>query len=336
MLTAVGCNEVNIWGGGGADNSTRLWLDTFTQVELPRADILLVIDNTGTMADEGCLLSVTYQDWVVELEDLAGQGDNAPTLSWQVAVLTTDMMTPPPAPEDGATVPGGTQGVFRGYTPIVSASTPNWPVSLLTNLGVGSGGEAANEGLESMRSALRSPLIDGANLGFLRPGSHLYVIFISDGDDDSRDYQDQQTGVDQYRAFLEDLRPEGQLHVASFVTTSWEEDGNTPSLTCGPAGGSLVGSRYMELVSSLGGSSYHLQSEIGELLGVVRTEDLRTRRFPLTRPPLEGPVVVWVEDQRQDSAGWILENQELVFVSDASLPPYGATIRVEYLVEVEP
>ncbi|MBK8012413.1 MAG: VWA domain-containing protein [Deltaproteobacteria bacterium] len=193
------------------------------------ADILFVVDNSGSMADEQENLALNFDAFI---RNIAGSGD------YQIAVVTTDLdeggteragvrthqFSPqnPPAQwtsDDSATACSAIQiehGCFRGPDAtlrIVSSSMPaeEQKSVFADNVRVGSCGSGTEQGLAAMLAALEKS--SGCNTGFLRDEANLVIIFVSDENDNS-------TGsVDSFVDAIAAYKPGGyaQVRVASIV-----------------------------------------------------------------------------------------------------------------------
>lgn len=181
------------------------------------ADILFVVDNSGSMADEQANLAANFSAFINEI---AG-----PQNDYRIAVVTTDTSAGNEADgrrqdnfetEPGTGVPALTspnlQGCvatdiptscFRGpnaNTRVIDSKQLDAAAQISTfqdNVQVGSCGSGDEEGLEAMIRALDKSGNGECNEGFLRDEANLVIVLVSDEDDGSDD------NVAQY---LEDLK----------------------------------------------------------------------------------------------------------------------------------
>lgn len=173
-----------------------------------KTDILFVIDDSGSMAQNQANLSANLGVFIDRLATLPIQDD------YQIGVATTDVedftawpnfiqgpMINDPYPR-GALVAvkqdasgNGIAGDFF-YDTTAYASTNGWggprilpkgsPTLLRdfkANALVGTYGSPKEQPFRAARMALTDRIADGTNAGFLRPGARLAVIMISDEDD---------------------------------------------------------------------------------------------------------------------------------------------------------
>jgi hypothetical protein len=158
-------------------------------------DILFVVDNSGSMAEEQASLVNNFQHWVNVLENIEG---GLPNL--HVGVVSADVGAgpfnisgctalgdngalqsaptsegcAPPSDNFISDISDGDGGRIRNYTGTLSES-----FGCIARLGID--GCGFEQPLESMRRALNGS--NPINSGFLRPSANLAVIIISDEDD---------------------------------------------------------------------------------------------------------------------------------------------------------
>ncbi len=138
-------------------------------------DILFVIDNSGSMAEEQRKLRNNFRVFIEELL-------NKDVKDFQIGIITTDLYEKNPQ---------------RGQLIQADSATPKIITSSLTtqqiteaftkNADVGTKGSNFERHFEAVQMALspsvQGGLIDTANKGFLREGALLAIIFVTDEDD---------------------------------------------------------------------------------------------------------------------------------------------------------
>lgn len=167
------------------------------QIEAPlvapqRTDILFVIDNSGSMAEEQDAVAQELPAFVEELKRGAGAGHD-----FQVGVITTavyqqaqvgqqlsyieftdqagKLQAVPEAAADGGTAPG-TEKILTSEDPALVEKFAR----LVKQGTVGSGQETP---FEAVRRAVATDLATTANAGFLRDDARLLVVVVTDEDD---------------------------------------------------------------------------------------------------------------------------------------------------------
>jgi hypothetical protein len=187
--------------GGPVDVQT----DEFKGIGRSSADILWVIDNSGSMSEEQEGIARNAAPFInVALEN---------HVDFRMAVTSTDLD------------PGGLDGRFYpldlSHPRILSSRrdpddlTRDW--TYLINLGTNGSGD--EKGLKAARMALSSPLIDSldmpdtpekfdGNLGFLRRDANLAIVIVSDERDHSYDVAPSPTYWQDYVDFFRNIKGE--------------------------------------------------------------------------------------------------------------------------------
>lgn len=168
------------------------------------ADILFVIDNSGSMADEQENLARNFENFINVLTEASGD--------FQMAIVTTDLSERYPTERAGlrtyqfkASPPytlnlsgtvescsdtGIPHGCFRGSDPakrIIRSTQLNREQQITTfvdNVRVGSCGDGEERGLAAILAALQKTSAGQCNEGFLRSDANLIVIIVSDEEDE--------------------------------------------------------------------------------------------------------------------------------------------------------
>jgi hypothetical protein len=279
--------------------------ERFVQAALPALDLLLVVDDTPSMAAEQAALASALPRLALALAD-AG-------LAWQAGVVTT-------------TMEGPEAGVLQGSPWILTPDTADLATALPALAQVGTAGAEPAAGLAAFSAALLPPLRDGANRGFRRAGAGLHVIVLSDGDDGSDDW----LGPDPVAAAADHLAAEaattGRRAVFSAVV------GPAPAGCSGPGGQALPAARYAALVAATGGTLASIcAGDLAPLADTLAVEAAEyPTRFPLQARPRPATVRVSLDGAPLDS-GWAVESAPPTLVF-ADAPPAGAAIRVRYEV----
>jgi hypothetical protein len=163
--------------------------DASDEIGCERVDLLFVIDNSGSMADEQTNLSNGVPTFISEIQTQLADAD-----SYHVGVITSDAYEyNDGCNEEGALVvaTGGSDssdGVCGPYADGYSYMTENddlgvaFPCAAL----VGTDGDGDERPMQAMQAAL-SPGMNGpdaCNEGFLRDDALLVVVIITDEEDD--------------------------------------------------------------------------------------------------------------------------------------------------------
>jgi len=134
-------------------------------------DILFVIDDSGSMADEQTNLQNNLASFITALRDSPVAND------FQVAVTTTSVSI------WGANTATGEHGSF--VAPVLAGDSPNLVADFQAQVLVGTAGFGKEQPLAAIELALSPALLapGAANEGFLRPGARLAVVILTDEDD---------------------------------------------------------------------------------------------------------------------------------------------------------
>lgn len=143
--------------------------DVFSQDANPKADILLTIDNSCSMAPYQNSLASNFAAFMAYANQVG--------VDYHMAVTTTD---------DGS---GGEQGKFiygsNHPDKILTPSSVNVTSQFAAKVNVGVTGSGSETGLSPSLKALSAPLIATQNAGFLRPDANLGVVVVTDAVDQS-------------------------------------------------------------------------------------------------------------------------------------------------------
>ncbi len=165
-------------------------VQTFTlpAVPNPAVDVLLVVDDSGSMGDDQEVLASNFGAFISRFR--------SENVDFHLGVVTTDMEAP--------------NRSGRLVAPFLTPVTPNLEQAFRSMVLLGSNGSSDERGLDAAHGALSDPLASGPNQGFLRPKTDLAVVVLTDETDHSR------ISPAQFSAFLGSLEapPESTSFVA--------------------------------------------------------------------------------------------------------------------------
>ena len=277
--------------------------ETFVVPATPAMDVLVVVDNSGSMFDNQDRLATNAQSF------MAVADFGASSVDYHMAVLTTDVESP----EDA--------GNLRGTPRVMDRATA--PSQFPARARVGVDGSPYEQGLEAVRLALSPPLVTGANAGFLRDEAGLAIIVVSDEDDGGP------LSVDSYLNFLRGLKAASGASVVVCAITGQVAGcrDNASGDTASPA------QRYEYAVDQTGGISASIcDPDWGtKLQRVGEAALLAGRRFTLTGRPDPATITVDVNNTPR-TTGWSYDAaaNQVRFTSEAGLQP-GQTVVVHYV-----
>jgi hypothetical protein len=251
---STGCNEFNI--------SVPSFTELFQQSPWEKVDVLLVVDNSGSMAP--------YQDKLATDFDVFFEFFAEGEVDWNLGVVHTDGTDP-------------TLGRIRG--PVVTSETPN-PEELFAEIvHVGAQGGGLEVGLESAKRALSQ-----VQQGFPREDASTSVIFVSDEQDSSPE------SVDTYINAFYELHGPRLRHAfnASALTVSELADCTPEQFLA-----SAPGTRYVEVARVTGGITGNLCVDDFEqiVLDLALTTSATLDTFFMRSRPSLSTLVVSIDDE---------------------------------------
>lgn len=277
--------------------------ESWVQEPAAAVDVLWVIDNTPSMAEEQLAVEAAAGAFVGALESAS--------LAWQIGVLNTELDSPE-------------AGRLQGTPWIITARDTNPVESLAAASQVGLSGSGPAGGLGAVSLALDEPLRSTANRGFRRPDAALHVVVFSDGDDES----ELVLGQDPVSAFEQVLAREqdqtGESAQLSVVV-------GDPGAGClGEGGQATPGDRYAAAADASGGAVGSICTAdwagVLEVLGEVSA--VYPSRFPLQAIPAPGSERVTIDGTASDEWSLDLQSAELVF---ANPPQPDSVVRMTYV-----
>ncbi len=296
--------------GTGAGNGDAE--DDFVQSNIPEADILWVIDSSGSMGDKQQILHDNFASFM--------KFAVTQKIDYHIASIDTS------STEWGT----NTHGQIYPLPPstasrIVTPNTQPDPITVATKnvmVGMDAGGESP---FQSAYEALTSPTLNGANAGFLRPEAFLSIIMVGDEDDQSG-----QHSANFYINFFQNLKGAGNQQLISISNITGGDQGcsgNNINASSAPL--------FQQLTRATGGVhedictvdwARALQRISLAAFGGVKTS------FALTGVP--DPSTITVKVDGADAAGlWTYDGvQNSISFDPVAVPPAGSHVIVKYTV----
>jgi hypothetical protein len=305
VCATSGCSEFNLRGEDNVEQDAVSIEETAFQDELAGVDILWVVDDTSSMAQEQSALGSALRGFAEALESAA--------VSWQVGVISTEAS-------------GEDAGVLQGDPWIMTSSTEDLPSALARAAAVGTAGSPPEAGLGAAVLALSEAMLAADNRGFRRPDAALHIVVVSDTDDDSTTL----LGDDPAGAFLsfldEDAANSGRDALFSAVV------GPVPAGCSGNSGSALPAPIYAEVVEATGGTLASIcESDLTAVASsIAESSQVWPSTFALQATPLAGSLRVAVDGVRVDD-GWTEQSDPPAVVFDAPPAP-GAELGFSYEV----
>lgn len=266
-------------------------------------DVLFVIDSGPNMSALQQRLTDRVVFTLLNL-DVVGW-------DYRIAVTTAD------------TTAAGAAGMFVGTPTVLTPQMSNRQTLLENRLEAGQAGSSERTAFDAVELALSSPLINGANAGFLRTDAPLFVFYFSLVDDSST------SNTASHLAFLEGLKAGTNQPV--------QVNAITPTIAgCSLKGGAfgIEGTRFIALsMQTMGTVSNMCGSTWDPALTTLPDEQVR-RSYELSANVVPGSVVVEVDGTPVPSnagANWSYDATEgAVVFTEAGTPTAGADVVIRY------
>ena len=289
LMALLGCSEYDIQGQistpGAKPNPVKLEtpivVDTISQINKPKVDILYIVDNSCSMAEEQYSLSTNFPQFM----NYFLHSD----LDYHIGVTSTDMSGPEGVMRTDFNGSEGRLREAREYR-YIDENTLD-PVEIFSYMSVmGTMGSGIEEGRAAAYTALELKK-DRYNSGFLREDAALHLIVISD----ERDWSSNTPiALDEFIRYLKLLKEDPEAITFSSIV--------------GPPGGCYFGGSfsyaeegtgYLEITDAIGGIKHSICSEdwrsILDDLGLL-TSGLK-REYFLSQLPVPDTVEVRVIDR---------------------------------------
>ncbi len=297
--------------GRGTDSSAQT--DVFHQLDNVKADVLFVVDCSGSMGDNQQNLADNFSSFINQAVTM--------DVDFHIGVVSTEVEdqpgwtgTPPREVKPGYLVQAGSR------PKIITSTTPDLNDAFTDNVRLGDDCSAHEAGLEGAWMALSQPLVDdpNANAGFLREDAKLYIIAVSDEPDQSNG------SVDFYVDFFSSLKGyrNTEMMSVSAICTSCDSD------------------RYWDVTVRTGGICEPIDSvDWAQSLANMGIDAFSAiREFPLSRPADPNSIAVSVDGSPVNRAsseggadGWThYADTNTLFFGDNVVPDRGQRIEVTY------
>lgn len=270
----------------------------------PKVDILLIVDNSGSMGDKQDNLSRNIGLFTNGLERMK-------LLDYHIGVITSDI---------------GHKGKLAGKTNFIDRNTVDGMQILKENLLVGTNGHYSEMMFDPVFLALSSPIVDVENFGFYRPDAYLVLIFITDTDD-----QSMRLSAGSFHQFLLGLKKNDKKKLIAYGVHIPTKD-----TTCDRSGEELP-FRLEEFFRLTGAKTLGLcDPNYGEKLAALGDDMVGKigRKLYLSRPPIVHTIKVTFGTQvipNDSEKGWTFDASQnaVVFGRDIEWDNTQSQARVE-------
>lgn len=271
--------------------------ESFQQQYTSQADIVFVIDNSGSMNNFQNLVSDNFNDF---LSVFFHQG-----IDYRIGIITTD-----------------DSDFYFNY---IDQNTQN-PNNYFSNWigAIGTGGSATEKGLEMLYD---SYTYGDLSSNFIRNNANFVVIFISDEGDHS------QNNYSFYYNSLISLKPDQNL-IQVHSVIGGPPHGCSATVN-GVSLNADFGSGYYELTNLFGGNIYNIcSSHWGAQMQNLALSSLPMSQFQLSQEAAEGSITVYVDGI--EALGWTFDPvSNSVIFGNGFIPPLGSAVDIHYGLKTE-
>jgi hypothetical protein len=281
--------------------------DVFVQNPTDSVDILMIVDNSGSMEPYQQQLGTNFSEFLTYFIEA--------DVDYQIAAVTTDVM-------------GETAGEIIGE--IISPETQNAEEVFADIVNVGTVGTGYEMGLQAAYEALTPPNVATVNQGFLREEAFLSLIFVSDEEDSSP------LAVNDYINAFRDIKGQRSRDVFNASALTVIDEARCPEY-------SRSGTRYVDVAQQTGGVLGDICAE--DFASIVTELSLNTSRlrdtFFLSAEPDAGTLKVQVNSEvvECDAGVWtyqrvvdeeVGEEKPAIVFERSAMPPSNSQISVQY------
>jgi hypothetical protein len=262
-----------------------------------KLDIVWIVDNSGSMADEQTALATNFDSFIKEfiLKDV----------DFKMAITTTDTSSDA---KRGA-IAGASD--LKLTSAIAKANEAQFISDFKSIIKVGVNGSGNERGLDAAEGFLMKH-----KASFLRPDAYLAIVIISDEEDSSpkapAEYADilKASKANAGLVKVYSVVDTGKTNVGNNITTGYERYDAVSKLTAGVTAN--IRNDFDTVLTEMGDS----------IIGLLDS-------FALGADPIAGTLKVYVNNQLSNDYVYNAATRSIKFNSNA-LPPVGASIKVVY------
>ena len=303
----VGGTDGSVNGGvnGGTQGGTTGVVyqpasETFHQAasQTKKLDIVWVIDNSGSMADEQDALGTNFSAFIDEFI--------TKDVDFKMAITTTDVSS---SSKKGAMVTGSDTKLTSARA---KANERQFKSDFKSLVQVGIRGSGAEKGLEASEGFMQKHASS-----FVRQDAYLAVVVLSDEEDQSP------KSVAHYTDYLKSFKNEaGLVKVYSIVDVKKTNYGS---------GIATGGDRYIDASNKTAGVVSDIRDDFHQSLTAMGDQIINLLdSFALANEPVAGSLKVYVNGDLVTNYTYDAASRSIKF-DQGNLPPVGAEVKVTYL-----
>ncbi len=292
---STGSNSGSGTGTGASSCTPISEVERYTQNETStsKVDILWVMDNSGSMANEQDALARNFDSFI--------NGFLARNVDFRMAITTTDASS---TLRDGKLI-------GRVLTSAdAAANEAAFKSDFKTYIKVGTGGSGIEKGLHTSASFLTK---NGGT--FLRPDAKLVIVYISDEQDQSSEsVTNLLNSISGHKSSLAGLRTYS-IVTTVLVGNEWE----------------TIGTRYMDVANRTAGVVGDIHEDFYQLLTNIGDSIIDLiENFAVSHDPISGSLGVTVNGVVQTQGWSFTSTDRLVKFDNNFVPAPGAQIEITY------
>ncbi len=320
LLVSYGTTSLQVPISGQAINHASV-IDEFQIHNRTPVDVLLVIDNSGTMNGIQSMLTDNIEEFLTS-EVEAGYDYHIGVIATEINEAEEDLGDPPRDIIPGVLVQAPNRPSF------ITPSTPDHINALKENMNIGTCCSDEQEaGLHASYMGLSEPILSSENSGFLRKEARLSIVYISDEDDQSP------ASSSFYAEYFSSLKSNNDLvnlHAAC---------GDVPNGCSNQGYIAEPGARYVAVQEQTGGLFQSICSwEPDTMSNMSQAVFKPIQSFTLSGYPLESSIVVYEDNLFVPEAscnrcenGWTYQPEDnSIFLGDDYIPMPNSTLQVSY------
>ncbi len=269
-----------------------------TASQTKKLDIIWIIDNSGSMADEQQALGINFSSFI---DDFITKN-----VDFKMGITTTDTSSPA---LKGRIVPGSDTKLTSVNA---KANESQFKSDFKNLIKVGTSGSGHEKGLEASQG-----FMERYGTSFIRPDAYLVFVILSDEEDQSSGT------VSLYTDYLKSFKSDaGLVKVYSIVDVF--------KTNCCQSGISTGAERYIWASKNTGAVFSDIRNDFHSSLSAMGDQIINLLdSFPLANDPLVDSLKVYVNEVLSSDYTFDAVSRSIKF--DANhLPPVGAEIKVKY------
>ncbi len=270
--------------------------DTFQQASTSNADILFVVDNSGSMMPLQLSLANNIQSFMAAFALL--------NVNYQIGVITTDST------------------VLRGN--IITPNTPDPVAELSLQVQTGIAGSPREQGIKMSHDALQVWGSVGPHSGFQRADANLVIVYVSV---EPAFYRN---NWQQFTNYIETLKPDPAMIIAHAVI------GDPPGGCTYNYGGHMrnatFGAGYYDVANYFGGTIYSICAvDWGQQMQSMAFNSIPIASYELSQDPIEDTIEVMVDGQ-PNNLWWYNSQTNQVEFNSSDAPADEQIIKIKYAI----